>query len=241
MSDIIIIPDIHEEMGFLDKIMKKYPDAEKYIFLGDWFDSFVTPESPHRAIQAAQFIKDHLDDPRYIFLIGNHDAHYRWRGNFLCSGYVYAKAIAIEQILTREDWAKFHVFYEQDGWVLSHAGFHKSVLPNMKWDRKKMHEAALTALEMANMGKIHNLFQAGAARGGYRDRGGCIWLDWNMEFKPVEGLQQIVGHTPGKVPRQKGNNWCLDTQRHVGILRDGKLTTDKVLDSLDLYAEEVAR
>jgi hypothetical protein len=37
----------------------------------------------------------------------------------------------------------------------------------------------------------------GIERGGNAAVGGITWLDWRSEFRPVPGVNQIVGHTPG--------------------------------------------
>jgi hypothetical protein len=47
-------------------------------------------------------------------------------------------------------------------------------------------------------GEDSDLLNVGASRGGYDRVGGPLWLDWSREFRPVAGLNQIVGHTPAR-------------------------------------------
>jgi hypothetical protein len=71
---------------------------------------------------------------------------------------------------------------------------------------------------------MHHAFMAGVERGGPARYGGILWCDWNA-FEPIKDLPQIVGHTPGREVRYKGNSICLDTHlHHYGLLENGELT-----------------
>ena len=64
----------------------------------------------------------------------------------------------------------------------------------------------------------------GHMRGGFGDHGGIFWCDWS-ELK--SNIPQIVGHSPGKEVRQKGQHWCVDvgaalSKRVCGLLHDGE-------------------
>jgi hypothetical protein len=54
-------------------------------------------------------------------------------------------------------------------------------------------------------------------------------MDWEM-FEPVPGVNQIVGHTPGKQVREKtipgSRNLCVDVGNAsvAALLSDGNLT-----------------
>jgi len=68
----------------------------------------------------------------------------------------------------------------------------------------------------------HPLFSPGKARGGTQPVGGPLWLDWDEEFTDALPLPQLVGHTVGKAPRQKGRSWCVDCRQTVYVvLQDG--------------------
>ena len=67
--------------------------------------------------------------------------------------------------------------------------------------------------------------QAGRGRGGTGRVGGLDWLDWSSEFVPIEGLNQIVGHSSRPDVRTKtaanSYNICIDTHLNHVILMDG--------------------
>jgi hypothetical protein len=237
----IIIPDIHEETDLLGKALSL--EADRYVFLGDWFDSFKTPKDPTRAENMALVIKQLIKDPKNILILGNHDAHYRWRGRFLCSGYVYEKAKAIEAVLTPEDWNHFKLYHYQDGWLFSHAGFHPTFFTvpgrgEKGFNTKYVDELYDQALINASIGRVHPILSAGYIRGGSQAVGGPIWCHFPDEFKPTAGLNQMFGHTHGKIPRgmesTKSQNWCIDTWRHIGVLENGEMKIEELL-----YTEEI--
>lgn len=65
--------------------------------------------------------------------------------------------------------------------------------------------------------------RAGWARGGDCPVGGLTWLDWNREFVPIPGLNQIVGHTrrDGEVRHRstpESDNWCIDSGMQQAVL-----------------------
>jgi len=207
----LVIPDIHHKHKVVQRILEKNL-ADKVVFLGDWFDDW--DDTAEDAKATAEYLKSIIDTPNYVFLFGNHDVPYFVRSiETLCSGNTLAKHQAINAVLTQEDWWKFRLVEVVDGWTLSHAGFrHRNLM------------VADTALMDLRKGIIHPLFQAGEYRGGFLKFGGCTWLDWNGEFKPVPGLPQIVGHTLAPEVRQRGENYCIDTNlNHVAVIENGKV------------------
>jgi hypothetical protein len=107
-------------------------------------------------------------------------------------------------------------------------------------------------------------FGCGRSRGGSFAKGGITWQDFDTDFVPIEGVNQIVGHTPHpQVQAQlllgnesderaiscswekyqqlnldepiKSVNIALDThRRHYAILQKGKL---KIVENQ--YADEM--
>jgi hypothetical protein len=80
----------------------------------------------------------------------------------------------------------------------------------------------------------------GHARGGV-SYGGPVWCDFNKEFKPIEGVRQIFGHTPGRNIRVRYHHMiedycvdCLDRDDNFLFIDDtstkvewlGRLTED---------------
>ena len=74
-------------------------------------------------------------------------------------------------------------------------------------------------------------------RGGLQKVGGILWAHWSRELKPLVGINQIVGHTPGNYPQveyvpnkydAKGTNWCLDCGgKYYGEIIDGEFFAKK--------------
>jgi len=143
-----------------------------------------------------------------------------------CSGFTNSKAVEVSKEMSWEAWQKVRIFYLVNGWLVSHAGFHPSfwrpvisVEENLRylWDE---------CLEATSRFCLHQMFVIGAARGGFSEVGGPLWLDWNREF--VDGLDfpQLVGHTTGSKVRRIGRSYCIDCNQsaYAMIGRDGSIT-----------------
>jgi len=232
----ILITDLHHRVSWVDDFLasEEAKDADETIFLGDYFDDF--GDGPARAYRTAEWLKDRIKNPRSIkeiLLMGNHDMAYRYPDSWYayCSGCTKDKSDAINSILTKQDWQQFRFAYYTQGWLISHAGAHPDIFG---YDMTP--QSIIT--ECNSAGNILDLspkqwcleFAAGKARGGISGVGGITWLDFNKEFKPFKGINQIVGHTPHKVPNLVTHNttdsvnYCLDTHnRDVYFLVDGVL------------------
>lgn len=204
----LVIPDIHNKIGVAQKIIDRHK-VDKRVFLGDIYDDF--GDTPEIVKRVAEWHKEQLSDPKNVFCLGNHDMPYMCPRNYFlqCSGNTEEKSKAINNVLTQEDWNKSVVAYRLDDWCLSHAGIAK----------RFVEVDVVKALAEVKEGLKPRIFGAGYSRGGDQAVGGVTWQDWS-EFEDY-GVKQIVGHTPGKKPRQKGNSWCLDTHlQDYGIIED---------------------
>lgn len=202
----LIISDIHERHTTLRAIEDAlFPEADRIVFLGDFFDTF----GKRIPATIAAWIKTHIDDSRIDWLWGNHDVHYAFPFG-QCSGYDYHTQSILNEMMPPEIWRKFKPWVTVGPFLVSHAGFVKETL--------HLKNQAQDAVSLAFEGKRHEYWNAGVARGGSNAIGGPVWLDWNFEFEPMSDIPQIVGHTviTQGPPKQKGNSWCLDTcNRHV--------------------------
>lgn len=238
---ILILSDVHNRIGRgFDDIVKRVPNCDRIICLGDLFDDF--DDTPGIAAQTARWLKSLISDERITFLMGNHDQHYAFpkvRG-YKCGGWEPGKQLVIDSILGPDDWDKMVLCHFVSGtdrttWLLSHAGVHPAFLGSLQEDEVELARIGsleIDALEDSRQGKRHVFMGAGADRMGDQTVGGITWLDWDS-FVPIPGLNQIVGHTPGKVPRCKTGensvNWCLDTHsKHYGIIEDGEFHWERV-------------
>jgi hypothetical protein len=231
----LVIADVHHRISAVDGMLTQAGKCDSVAWLGDWFDDF--NDSPADAVRMAEWVACRMaDHPEDIFLLGNHDSHYRfpYRWN-MCSGFGGEKLRAIEPIM-RDRWDNFFLCAEVNGWLLSHAGFHRSLAdPIRGLDPLWLVEQEGAALQQAGAGNPHRWMQAGWYRGGDYPVGGPTWLDWDEEFEPIPGVNQIVGHTPHDEPKRKqiagSDNWCLDTHSaHFAVIENGVVTVSKRCD-----------
>lgn len=220
---ILIIPDIHERYGDLLRLADKIDKADEIVCLGDYFDTFSTTQ----VHEMCAWLVDRMTDPKFTFLLGNHDCHYLFSSpRFVCSGFeAWKRPIVQVALLKWVDAGSFKLSIERQGFTLSHAGWH---LDTVKWNTPEQLEAAI---EEASGGGCPRVMGCGYARGGDQPTGGVTWLDFNVEFEDIPGMPQIVGHTQGGKPKGMvkvcGASTCLDTGGgHVGWLKDGKLKVE---------------
>jgi hypothetical protein len=229
----IIIPDIHNKVDWIEKWIsgQRY---DKIIFLGDYFDNF--HDTPFEAGNTAYWLKESLKYNNRAHLLGNHDMPYMVNPKFNpmvdCPGWNKDKHKRINEILTRNDWDKFRPVYSEQGWMLSHAGWHKNILPvRCDLSHKQLIDFAEKSLAKVKQGSSCYVFNSGKRMQHTQYfTGGITWLDWCEEFEDIDGLKQIVGHTEYRKPDKKGESWNVDTGcRYYGVLQDDKFTTAQLL------------
>ncbi len=128
-------------------------------------------------------------------------------------------------------WDKVKWYHFLDGkWLMSHGGLHKLNVPDSikkyRKDRPKFvselsgyldHEIR-KGLQAGAEGVGSWVFNAGHARWGQQRVGGITWCDFEREFFPVKGINQIVGHTPIEAGSPR---WCM--LGHDPLNTDGKV------------------
>lgn len=223
----LIIPDIHNKIIRAETIICS-EDADKVIFLGDFFDAY--NDTLEDTELTALWVKKKMEDPKYHFIWGNHDIWYGfpWNKYLSCSGNSTTKANVINKILGREHWDKFQPYLWEQGFFLSHAGLNKRTLNSLNPEFVER-DASLEEVEeilstnwnrdksnlMVGFDTI--LFQAGWDRGGRAPSGGLNWGCWSV-FRCVPGMKQIVGHTISKNPCVKyleGNRTLEDRELKI--------------------------
>jgi hypothetical protein len=211
MSKTLILPDVHNRISVVEKIISTVrPDTT--IFLGDFFDDFY--DTPDIVIDVARWFKWSVNKKNRIHIQGNHDTHYWFNQNknVRCSGYEYRKDVAINDVVTIKDWEKLKFFHILDGkFLLSHAGVHPFFIVNgnnkeftLKQLESKLKKESKVAVKKMYSGGRHWLTSAGYSRNGSQQYGGITWCDWTQEFAPIKGIHQVVGHTPINEP-----NWSI--------------------------------
>lgn len=213
----LFIPDIHHKWGMAEKIISRV-GADEVVLLGDYFDDF--EDTPQMVNDTCDWLQDSLEKPNRTHLIGNHDQQYVFPyESFRCTGYAQWKHFIIRDNINPKLWEKlkwFH-FVDNNRWLCCHAGLHKMNVPKefkqYRNDRPKFvteltnylnHEIE-EGLRAAGRGDGSWIFNAGASRGGGNRVGGITWCDYEMEFFPVMGINQIVGHTQ----QRYGVHWSL--------------------------------
>jgi hypothetical protein len=221
-KDIIIVPDVHENLNTLTKILNDYHNYQ-IIFLGDYFDDF----GPRHSKEIARIIKEELYNTKRIFLFGNHDLQYAFPFNNMlkCSGYMFNTEYEINSILGKREWDMFKFFHWlREDWLCTHAGLHPYYNDSYILD-DNLHLIWIEQLRTSHNTLIP-ILQAGHARDGFVPFGGITWCDWRYEFRPIGGLNQILGHTRGDDVRYNktlpnSKNICLDTAlNHIMIFHN---------------------
>jgi hypothetical protein len=204
---VLIIPDLHHRVDQADKIIR-YVGADKVICLGDAFDDF--DDTPEMVTHTCEWLVDFVNNPNHIFIAGNHEMHYAYANrSFQCSGYEQWKYFIISDMVPRATWDKLKWYHFLDNrWLMSHGGLHKFNVPasitKFKDDRKTFIKELSGFLDYEIHEGLWNgddnkkswVFGVGHSRGGVQRAGGITWCDFEKEFYPVLGINQVVGHTP---------------------------------------------
>ena len=187
------------------KIVIENKDVEKWIFIGDYTDSFThtDEEMINTLADLIQYKKDNND--KVVLLLGNHDIQYSEFPDNRCSGF----RAGIQPIITRlfqENKELFQIAYEYKNYLFTHAGV------SIKWykwmkdvfkeiEEKFSPENLAEALNIISKTKdSFFLYSVGIKRGGLRGfYGGVTWADRDETMEGIiPNFHQIVGHTPVK-------------------------------------------
>ncbi len=193
----ITIGDTHGR-SIWKEIVKKEHDADKWIFIGDYFDSLHGGYSANRQIEN---FKDILEFQRYypekvILLTGNHDQHYTKGWKEYYAGFQSTYAIDIGEIIhlaLRED--LLQMCYKQDNILFSHAGITKTWCESNEIDIENV-EQSINDLFKYKPNSFK--FTSGAH---HSDKGddvtqSPIWVRPRSLFEDkIDGYIHVVGHT----------------------------------------------
>ena len=214
----LVISDIHHRFVTAQRLIDTVPH-DRVILLGDYFDAF--GDNPQHANNTAVWLRDVvLPNPKITLLLGNHDTHYFWSHHhyFRCSGFTEWKRDAIVKELNADNtnnFERFKLYHIEQGFLFTHAGLDNRIWKDLKrvfeekGDKTKLEFAdeVLTrwvalARKQIGLDRRCELLGAGWDRGGMQQVGGINWVDFSS-LAPVQGINQIVGHTPHKVPDVK--------------------------------------
>ena len=238
----VIIGDIHGRDAW-KQIINQEQDADRFIFVGDYFDSFDIP-----GLTQCQNFQDIIEfktttNKEVILLIGNHDYHYFPEiGENGCSGYQVRMAPTIQHII---DINRDHLqlAYQFDDFLVTHAGVSSEWLNDsiVMWDvpNLAMYLNDLFKYQPLKIG-YRSYKQIGDqvyGTGGYGDETfqGPIWIRPKSLMKANYDtlrtkIRQVVGHTGQRQIDIEGKStggryYFIDTiPRQYLIVKDGDVS-----------------
>ncbi len=215
---IIIIPDIHNRIFEAEEIIE-HANPDKVIFLGDYFDSgYDTMETTH---QTATWLKDSLENPDRLHLLGNHDLSYL-NTDFRCSGFSEAKLYTIRH--AKVDLSKLQMYAWCGSYLCTHAGLSKTFLNHWSdLQDNETNQVTITGFLDNMIDKNPNaLYNCSNLRGGLDESSGIVWSDFE-EFVDIPSIKQIFGHTHSINVRKTENSYCIDGFMKLYGIYDSKL------------------
>ncbi len=226
-NKVVAIGDVHGRTLWKD-IVAKEADADRIVFIGDYFDSF--------DIKGAEQLSNFLDILRFkkanpekvVLLLGNHDFHYTdYCGEDRYSGYNFACAQVFKEVLTPA-LVDMKIFHIEDGVCYSHAGFTNTWLAS--------NDLILGAESQAPMEALR--FYRGDTSGyGNHKAQSPIWVrpealipDANQDYIQVVGhtRQENISYYEGEHPTRLVLIDCHDSVPEYLVVKDGVPETAKL-------------
>lgn len=231
-----IIPDVHQNIEKAQHIREVLMElgVRNFIYLGDWFDSF-THDGLH--LQTADYLVNLLENTDDIFIMGNHDAYYAFpEARFLrAAGFKISKFQELRTKLFEKHWNRFVFAHKIGSWLFSHAGLHPNYChPVFGFESNYIKQLNQFGVEFAKTGMRNTpALYIGHGRGGNEAVGGLMWLDFGIEFEPIDGLNQVVGHTcrfnrVRNLYTDMSINYCIDTALNHFSIYDSDSDTVKI-------------
>ena len=210
----LVISDIHHKHTRAQAIIDSV-EHDNVVLLGDYFDAH--GGSVEDARSTAIWLKEKvLYNPKITPLIGNHDINYIWHRNphYRCSGFSEFNSIAINDVLNENDKNQLKFFHIEQNFAFTHAGVSNQIWkklllrfpenssnkPKLEFFRDVLTSVVTESIDIANQGGSAELFGAGWDRAGWQRDGGILWVDWN-HLSPLNGINQIVGHSKHNIPQ----------------------------------------
>jgi predicted MPP superfamily phosphohydrolase len=202
---IITISDIHgrsnwKDIADISKLLKldnSKPEYDKYIFLGDYVDSYNETDAVILFNLKLIIEFKHKYPNHVILLLGNHDLQYMFSTELHgCSGYRPSMYQELHNLFN-DNKHLFQPIYQIDNYIFSHAGI-TTVWLNILKLHKSLEDNSISEYITSLFDEYyHRLFDVGRSRGGYNKVGGIFWADFSETTAYVlPNYHQIVGHTP---------------------------------------------
>jgi predicted phosphodiesterase len=134
---IVVIADLHG-LSSWEEIVSSHKDADKVVFLGDYFDSFkiLGIDQIYNFKKIIEY--KNTSNSEVVMLIGNHDHHYFPEiGYSGTSGFQNKMSVYINQTI-QDNRNHLQMAYKTDGFLFTHAGVSQVFMDNTfginKWD-----------------------------------------------------------------------------------------------------------
>lgn len=214
MSKIIAIGDTHGHNEW-QHIVEKEKDADKIVFLGDYFDSFNIPhhEQMENFLKIVAYKNENPD--KVVLLLGNHDFQYLTQTERY-SGFQekYADDIGI-CLYTLVKNGAIKICHKEGKYLFTHAGVTKTWCKKHKIDLKDI-EKSLNKKLIDNPTAFY--FQ-GIDPTGNDVTQSPIWVrPESLCADSIDGYNHIIGHTRVKIAEymqgKKSDIFLIDTMDH---------------------------
>jgi predicted phosphodiesterase len=245
----VIIGDVHGRDQW-KQIVAQEKDADRFVFLGDYFDSFdiSAVEQMHNFKEIVEF-KQTIGE-EVIMLIGNHDYHYfPEMGDSSTSGYQTRMAPSIKQLVD-ENRKHLQVAHRIGKFVFSHAGISSEWLDDTitDWTEENMVDKINELFKYTPLSLDYRSFKmfsatewAGASGYGNETYQGPMWIRPKalMEANKKtlrKKIIQVVGHTHqneiDKEGKATGGRYYFvdvqETSQEYMIITDGQISFNKI-------------
>jgi len=218
---IMTISDLHgrtcwKDFADIKNLLQAEPDAagfgafvpeyNKYVFLGDFVDSFTETNETilENLLEVIRFKTLYPDN--VVLLWGNHDVQYYLNAPWnpikehYCSGFrPEAHFMLFDAFYNNRD--LFQLAYQVYNYLFTHSGVHHGwyhhvfvkAIKDMNLDDLNIGEQ----LNEAFKHRVECLFDVDWYRGGHKKVGGPLWCDKKLiEKKSIRNLHSIAGHNP---------------------------------------------
>lgn len=201
---LVAIGDIHGRDTW-KKIVEQESDADRFVFVGDYFDSF-NISGDKQAENFQDILHFYEEFPQKVkLLIGNHDFHYLNISPARYSGYNNTHAATFQALLNRAERAgAINVAYGHEDWLFTHAGvsqkwadtFLKKIKIKEEGDWLDFPVEALNKTFQENPIFFDFIIGPEYNPAGDNDWQGPLWIRPNSLVPNMpKNLHQVVGHS----------------------------------------------
>ncbi len=212
----LVVGDIHLKarsiLPEVDDVLENGAGIERVVFVGDICDEWGASEYQlmRELEEFADWVEERRADGLQIdVLFGNHDFQYFLRKHG--PGTQLELAPFVHETLFP---LNLKIATLVDGFLVTHAGVTQAWCDeylDAPEDAEEVAEQLNEMLEEGSTYSLRNLFTCGPDRGGF-DLPGPMWADkYELQDDPLEGVPQIVGHTPVETATLGGHlQWSPD-------------------------------